>query len=503
MTNLSDVRDVIRGALASLFGFGGRLVARAILMIFAGRMYGMEALGLLGLVAAVSEITASVSVLGLKRSLLDMLSFKAENGDRPEPRILNAIVLALCLSAVFITIGACIYWALSNAGVTGALELEKLWPYFLVAIPAYVFSDVALTSIKFKRIIRWDVLARAIAEPWMFLALTISFYYLGFKENGLLIAYSGSVLTAAVCAAIGVIHTYGAKPLLSSKIRPGEWLSILKQSAPIGITDASIMALRRIDLAVLYMIAGPQASGLYYMVQQVATIPQKVQGLFEPMMSPVIARLHNRKNGDGIRSNLIAVCRWIFIIQLGLTIPMILFGDKLLALFGTGFAAGALVLTAVLIAELINGTFLTAETALIFEKPKIPPLLLIATLIIEVCVIAFLADQWGALGAAIGFLVALIFLALMRIGLLYKHMGIWLVTRGYLWPVAIGAIVAGGLFLARRHLEPISGIWTIGLIVVGLFGFAGLIRTFALTKSDDIIFRAFKRKRNGTNGVPT
>ena len=121
-------------------------------------------------------------------------------------------------------------------------------------------------------------------------------------------------------------------------------------------------------------------------------------------MSPVIARLHNRKNGDGIRSNLIAVCRWIFIIQLGLTIPMVIFGDKLLSLFGPEFAIGALVLTAVLAAELINGTFLTAETALIFEKPKIPPTLLVMTLIVEVTLIAFLSAQWGTHGAAVGFL---------------------------------------------------------------------------------------------------
>jgi O-antigen/teichoic acid export membrane protein len=498
MTNIADIRDVIRGALASLFGFGGRLIARAILMIFAGRAFGMEAVGLLGLVAALSEITASISVLGLKRSLLDMLSFRAENGEAPEVRIKNAIGVALTLSIVLMLIGGIAATMLTSVWPSIFPNLTHLFPYFIVAIPAYVFADVALTSIKFKRIIKWDVWARAIAEPWVFLTLSLGLYYMGYKQTGLLIAYSGSVLCAALCAAIGLFHTYGAKPLLSAKIRPSAWISILKQSAPIGITDAGVMALRRIDLAVLYIFVGPQGAGLYYMVQQLATIPQKVQGLFEPMMSPVIARLHNRQDGDGIRSNLIAVCRWIFIIQLGLTIPMVVFGDFLLSLFGPGFAVGVTVLALVLLAELIDGSFITAETALLFEKPKIPPLLLITTLIIEVTVIAILSSQWGVEGAAVGFLIAIVFLSVMRVWMLRKNLGISVLTPGFLWPAAIGVVIMAALAFVRPDFASGNGMLATlyGLMVLVAFG--GLIKTFALNKSDEIIFAVLKKKKPET-----
>ncbi len=82
MTNLADIRDLIRGAFASLFGFGGRLFARAMLMVLAGRAFGIEALGHLGQIAAITEIMAALCVLGLKRSLLDMLSLEAKTVNR-------------------------------------------------------------------------------------------------------------------------------------------------------------------------------------------------------------------------------------------------------------------------------------------------------------------------------------------------------------------------------------------------------------------------------------
>ena len=70
MSHLADARDIFRGVVASFFGFGGRLIARAVLVVFAGRAFGIEAFGNLGQVAAISEITAAICVLGLKRRRL-------------------------------------------------------------------------------------------------------------------------------------------------------------------------------------------------------------------------------------------------------------------------------------------------------------------------------------------------------------------------------------------------------------------------------------------------
>lgn len=489
MIDISDARDVIRGAIASLFGFGGRLIARLILMILAGRAYGIVALGELGQVAAICEIGAALSVLGLKRSLLDMLSADAEKGRRYVKRVVEAISAAILISLV----------------ISGLLLL--VWPwifddrvylllFLFFVVPAYTFIDVALAAIKFKRIIRWDVLTRAIFEPWGFLALAVVFLTLGMKTDGLIYAYIGSVVIGAVCAGFGLVHTYSLKSLLSSKASPQKWLPIMKHSVPVGITDVGIMALRRIDLVVLSIFVGPAGSGLYYMVQQIVTIPQKVVSLFEPMMSPVLAQLHNRREAGKIRDNLIGICRWVFIIQLGLTIPMMVYGDSLLGIFGHEFIIGSAILTIILLAELIDGTFITTETALVYDEPKVPPFLLVMALNIEIVVIAVLAHIWGVKGAAIGFLIALTSLSIGRLFMLKQYLQIRIPLQAYLWPLLIGTFVGIGLLIARKTLPEENGFLVAAAIVAGLAIYTLLIKTFALIKSDRVLLQAVMSRRS-------
>lgn len=487
MSHIADARDIFRGVLASLFGFGGRLIARAMLVIFAGRAFGMEAFGHLGQVAAITEITAAICVLGLKRSLLDMLSFHAEQGIAPERRMMEALLLA---GFVGLIIGGalCFVW------VQLFPETPKLIPFLFLGVPAIVITDVALTAIKFKRVIRWDVMARCVAEPWTFLILAVIMWHLSLTETGLIFAYAGSVFAACLCAVIGLSNVVGVKPLIMSKPSVRSWPCIVRQSLPVGITDIGVMSIRRLDLIVLSFIAGPAAAGLYYMAQQVVTIPQKINALFEPMLSPVMAKLHNQKNAGQIRDNLMGVCRWIFIFQFAITIPLIVFSDNVMNLFGAEFKAGAIVLCVLLIAELIDGTFISVETPLIYARPRIPPTLLMLALLTEVTLIAALSYVWGAEGAALGFLITLSCLALARLFMLKKHLQISVLSKSYIVPAFTGLIMAVALW-ALRDLQTLGPLVNVAGIVISLVLFATIIKIFAMTKSDRTLFRALSRRK--------
>ena len=151
--SLSDIRDILRGALASLGGFGGRMVARLCLMLIAGQLYGAAPLGLLGQVAALSEILAAIAALGLKRSLLGMLSDKT-NAISPDTLIKESLAVSLALAVVMsVFLGFAFAFLFSDTAM----------PVLLYAvIPCTVFAEVAGTAIRFKRIIRWEVIARCV-----------------------------------------------------------------------------------------------------------------------------------------------------------------------------------------------------------------------------------------------------------------------------------------------------------------------------------------------------
>lgn len=492
MSGIADVRDVVRGAFATLLGFSGRLFARTFAIILAGRMFGIEAVGHLGSIAAICEILSILCVLGLKRSQLDMLSHEVENGRRPEARVLEALGLTAALSLVLASIMLFLWPVLFPA----LMSAHPLLPYCLfIVIPGYAISDVALSAIKFKRVVQWDVWARAIAEPWALLGLVLLAYMLGNLQAGLLYAYAGSVAVAVLISLFGLLRTYGLGPLARAKPQISKWPSIVKQSVPVGITDIGIVALRRVDLIIVRTIVGAEGAGLYYIVQNLATIPQKVNGLFEPMMSPVMARLHNRFDSVKISANLIGVCRWVFIIQLALTVPMIVFGAPLMGLFGAAFTGGLLVLSLVLIGELINGTFVLVETPLVYAKPKIPPSLLVIALILEIILITALSYIWGVEGAGLGFLLTLLFLTLARLYMLKKHLGISVINTSYVLPAIFAGLLALILLGVRDGLRIESGGLLTVFVIVGWVIFFTLIRWAALTKTDTVLLRLWHRKR--------
>ncbi|NNE41876.1 MAG: oligosaccharide flippase family protein [Marinicaulis sp.] len=492
MAGLGDVSDVLRGAGASLAGFSGRLVARTVLMIIAGRAFGIEALGVLAQVAAVTEIAAAIGVMGLKRGLLDILSFEEKNGRAPQPCIIEALGVALVFS-IMISAILLVIWRIILPHEAGLATL------MFFAVPAIVFTDVSLSAIKHKRIIGWDVWSRGVAEPWGFLGLTLAFLALGVTGYGLIIAYVGSIFIAAALSAIGLARSYGLRTLVGSRPSLSRALTIPQKSIPIGITDIGVMALRRVDLIVLSIFAGAEGAGLYYMVQQLATIPQKTFALFEPMLSPVIARLHNHLDAKKIRANLVGVCRWVLIIQLAISIPMMVFGDALLEIFGSSFALGATVLVIILFAELVDGSFLAVETPLVYARPGLPPKLIGAVLLLEISLIAALSQLWGAEGAAVGFLITMIALAAGRLLMAKKYLDIAVLNISYFTPLALAALTAGALLLTRWRIAPDQGVMIGVLMVASVVIFLSLIGKFALTKTDKILMDAFllhrRRKR--------
>ena len=483
MGGIDDIKDILRGALASLGGFGGRMLARLALMVVAGQLYGAASLGLLGQVAAITEILAAIAVLGLKRSLLDMLSDKKANGDTA--RIIKEALVSSLVLAVIMSVALGFAWPI--------LFPNDIMPLILyLAIPGIVVAEVGGTAIRFKRIIRWEVIARCVMEPWAFLGAALIFYTVGTTENGLISAYAISSLGAATGIAIGLSGAIGWRGIFGAKIRPRALYQIPVKSLPVGITDIGVMGFRRLDILVLSLVAGHQVTGIYYMAQQIVTVPHKIHQLFEPMMSPVLAKLHHEAKRDLIGAKLAGFCRWIFTLQLAVTIPFFLFSGELMGLFGNQFITGAAVLSALLIAELLDGSFALTETALVYAKPRVPPKLILAALTIELTAIYFFAARWGAEGAALGFLAAMASLALGRLYMLRKHLAIRIIGRAFLIPVAFGVVTASVLILVRQSLPMTEGMVFGPTIFLSIVLFLGSVRLLALTPADKLILQQLK-----------
>ena len=66
------------------------------------------------------------------------------------------------------------------------------------------------------------------------------------------------------------------------------------RNAPLAAADTVEWASRRIDLAVLGVFMSKEFVGVYYVAQQVATLPAKLKTSFEPVLGPAIVRKMRR-----------------------------------------------------------------------------------------------------------------------------------------------------------------------------------------------------------------
>lgn len=174
---------------------------------------------------------------------------------------------------------------------------------------------------------------------------------------------------------------------------------------------------------------------------------------------------------------------------------MIVYGDALLGVFGREFAMGAAVLTIILFAELVDGTFMPTETALLFSRPKIPPILFVIALAIEVIAIAIFSSQFGLIGAGIGFLIAVAFLAIGRLGMIQKHMGFGLINKDYIKPALLAVVTISLMVGLRQTFQIQNGLLIVILFIFSILFFLGSVRLVALTKADQVLLRALGQKR--------
>src|SRR3546814_12356343 len=92
-------------------------------------------------------------------------------------------------------------------------------------------------------------------------------------------------------------------PLIKSYGRPREWRPrpiqlwrMARQNMPLAAADGVEWGSRRLDLAILGLFATPYIVGIYYVAQQVASLPQKLKTSFDPILGPVITRNLGEKN---------------------------------------------------------------------------------------------------------------------------------------------------------------------------------------------------------------
>ena len=461
----ADLAVLARGGRINFLGFCIRLAARLPFLFIAGRIYGAEALGRFAYAVLIVEFAAQLATLGLKRGLAQQLA----HTDKPHVCVAWDALLVAALGSI-VCMGILMLFPQAmfpNSEITG---LEWLLPITIIAL---AWSDIMLAALAYRNDVTSTVRARAIVEPITISAAALAWAFISTRD-GLIISYVLSMVAALAASIVPFAKSYGVAR--GWRPQPAALWKMARRNFPVAAADAVEWGSRRVDIAVLGLFFSPYVVGIYYVAQNVASLPAKLKTSFDPILGPVIAR--NLKDGDkqAVAKQVRQVGFWVIGAQLGVALALAIPGEAVMGLVGPVFVAGTAALAFLLAAEVVASMAAVSEAALIYVARHRNMLLSIGMLVLEaglaVGLIVGMREfdlpvMFQATGPAIALMLALGFAAVAKSRLLCRILGAR--VNGWRWPL-IWAAAAGTLV---GYLATFLPEWA-----ELLFGIPGIILAF-------------------------
>ncbi len=459
-----DLAKLAKGGRTNTLGFVIRLIARIPFLVIATRLYGAEALGRFASAMVLIEIIALVCSLGEKRGLALRLSEGAgENRAAETNLVYDGIALALVYSAIAAAVLLVFPEPMFPNGMNSAFDL-----WLIATIPAFAVTEILLAAQAYRFDIATTVRARAIVEPWVIsIGAGVFFFIPATRESGLALAFITSIFAGLLTALWPFLRTYGLPR--GWRLRPRAMLAMSARAFPIIGADAIERGTRLLDIFILGLFAPPQAVGIYYAAQQIASLPQKLKTSFEPILSPVITKNLRIGNMEAIAAQVRQVGFWIIAIQLGIALVLGVPGEAVMGLWGPDYVAGTAALAFLLAAEVVASMAVVSESVLVYIARKRNLAISVGIIVLQGLLTIALIEAAGrfALGkgyeaaaAAGALMIALAVSSLVKALLLRKLLSA--PVSNWRWPLAhaaAAAVVVGYAFTwAPEWVELVVGV---------------------------------------------
>jgi O-antigen/teichoic acid export membrane protein len=353
----ADIAALAKGGRTNFLGFLMRLAARLPFLFMGGRLYGAAALGRFASALVIVELVAMICTLGEKRGLAQRLSDSEEQGDAAH------IVADGLLTAFLVGTAVAAFLWVVPAPMFPSGEYNTVDKLLVLAIPALAMTEILLAAQAYRYDIGATVRARAIVEPWTISIMAGAFYFVE-PDSGLQLAYLASVYAALATAAWAFFKSYGLPRGWHPD--PGRMITLTIRGAPLAAADAIEWGTRRLDIFILGLFASPAAVGVYYIAQQIASLPQKLKSSFDPILGPVITRALKDKDYAAIARQVCQVGFWITAMQAGIALALGIPGEAIMGLVGPNFVGGTGALAFLLAAEVVAAMAVVSEAALIY-----------------------------------------------------------------------------------------------------------------------------------------
>ncbi|WP_404335815.1 lipopolysaccharide biosynthesis protein [Sphingomonas sp. MMS12-HWE2-04] len=452
-TAAEDINTLAKGGRTNILGFLLRLAARLPFLFIAGRAYGPDIVGRYAIAVLVIEFAALVATLGLKRGLAQALS----TTDRPHAHVVwDSLIVAVIGSAITSALLIAFPQAMfPNSPVMG---LERFLP---LVVFASALSDVSLSALAYRKNIAASVTARAIIEPWTISIAAWGFSYVSARD-GLLYAYVLSMTAALAASLVPFVKEYGLP--IGWRPRVVELAALARRNAPLAGADTIEWATRNVDRFILGLLFSPAVVGIYFMAQQVSSVPQKLKTSFDPILGPVVTQSLASNDRKAVAKQIRQVGFWITSAQAAAAVMFSIPAEGVMGLIGPEFVVGATALCILLVAEVLASTGAVCETGLVYIARHKNLAVSICVLVLQIALtftLLILARDhawplaWQAAAPAIALAVAVTLGSVAKAALLRRLLGapVLSVRPSFFAAIAIACLVGAAFTALPKHYE--------------------------------------------------
>ena len=293
----------------------------------------------------------------------------------------------------------------------GSLLVLFLWPHqtdvSTLLLGMGLVPLLALMGVQSEIVRGMQRIALAYAPPMLLqpvLALGAAFFVL--ETLGVLTGVTAvGALILAVSVVVGLqnwslIRAVPQEAVLAPpRYETSEWLRI---SLPLLLVAGSFIVLNQADILMVGVYIGHKEAGIYSAATKTAALVSFVLVAVNAIAAPMIAEFHAKGDRERLQKMVSAAARWMFWPSLGMALGLILFGERVLELFGSEFTEGYWPLVLLVVGQLANASmgpvgYLMSLTGYQDLSARVYGL----SALVNVVLNAFLIPIWGLLGAAV------------------------------------------------------------------------------------------------------
>ena len=130
----------------------------------------------------------------------------------------------------------------------------------------------------------------------------------------------------------------------------------LRVSLPLLIISGSLIVLNQSDILMIGIFIGPREAGIYTAATKTAALVSFVLVAVNAIVAPMIAEFYAKGDHVKLQGMVSVAARWMFWPSFGATLGLILFGRRILELFGRDFAVGYWALAILAVGQLVNAS---------------------------------------------------------------------------------------------------------------------------------------------------